>query len=141
MSDTANERYMKGMTLFGEGDHPAAEEAYRQALKVQPKWTEAMHGLAMTLMHQGRLEDAITVGKEITEIDGEDPFAHTSLSIFYQRQSAIAEEKGDKQAALDLIAEAEKSGAQARLLSWKQELRTNPDAPKPDLPEGMDVIQ
>jgi tetratricopeptide (TPR) repeat protein len=141
MSNTAVEHYMRGMTLFGEGEHITAEDAFRQALAAQPKWTEAMHGLAMTLMHQGRLEDAITVGKEITEIDDGDPFAHTSLSIFYQRQSAIAEEKGDKQAATDLIAEAEKSGAQARLLSWKQELRSNPDAPKPDLPEGMDVIQ
>lgn len=141
MSETALDHYMLGMTLFGEGKHSDAEAAYRQALEVQPNWTEAMHGLAMTLMHQNRLDEAIVVGKEITQIDGEDPFAHTSLSIFYQRQSSAAEEKGDKQAALDLIAEAEKSGAQARLLSWKQELRSNPDAPKPDLPEGMDVIQ
>jgi thioredoxin-like negative regulator of GroEL len=79
MSNTAVEHYMRGMTLFGEGEHIAAEDAFRQALAAQPKWTEAMHGLAMTLMHQGRLEDAITVGKEITEID-EEILLHTRAS-------------------------------------------------------------
>ncbi len=142
MSDSAaTDLYMQGMNHFAAGDHAAAEASYRQALEVQPEWTDAMLGLATTLMHLGRLDEAIEVGKRITEIDKDDPFPQTSLSIFYQRKSALAEEAGDKEQAMELIAAAEKAGAQARLLSWKQELRTNPDAPKPDLPEGMDVIQ
>lgn len=141
MTDAATTAYMEGMNHFAAGDHEAAEGSYRQALEHQPEWTDAMLGLATTLMHLGRLDEAIEIGTRITEIDKDDPFPHTSLSIFYQRKSAIAEAAGEKEQAMELIAAAEKSGAQARLLSWKQELRTNPDAPRPDLPSGMDVIQ
>ena len=47
--------------------------------------------------------------------------------MFFQR-------KGD-------IEEAEKEGAKARMLSWKEELKKNPDAPPPGPAGSMDVIQ
>ncbi len=50
--------------------------------------------------------------------DPDDPFAYTSQSIFYQRKG--------------LIPEAEKAQAQARMASWKQDLKKNPNAPPPD---------
>ncbi len=73
----------------------------------------------------GALDEAIQIGNRIVELDPEDPFAHTSLSMFLQRKG--------------LIPEAEAEAAKARLVSWKLELRKNPNAPPPE--EGFKVLQ
>ena len=141
IDDRAQERYLKGLQLFGEQKHAQAIAAYEEALAIQPEWTDAMHGLAMACMHLGDLDRAITVGLRICELDGDDPFAHTSLSMFYQRKSAVAEAAGDAGAARSLIELAEKEGAKARMLSWKQELKHNPAAVPPGPAGSMDVVQ
>jgi len=125
--DERTELYMKGLALFGEGKCAEAIEAYSKALEVSPGWTDAMHGLAMAYMNENRLDDAIRVGNEIVAIDPNDAFAHTSLSMFYQRK--------------DMIDEAEKEAAKARMISWKEELKKNPDAAPPGPAGSMDVIQ
>ena len=61
--------------------------------------------------------------------------------MFYQRQSVAAEEAGDEPKARELIDLAEKEGAKARMISWKDELKTNPDARPPGPAGSMDVIQ
>lgn len=125
--DERTEHYMKGLALFGEDKPTEAIEAYKKALEVSPGWTEAMHGLAMAHMNAGQLDDAIRVGNEIVAIDSNDAFAHTSLSMFYQRKG--------------MIDEAEKEAAKARMISWKEELKKNPNAPPPGPAGSMDVIQ
>ena len=125
--DERTEHYMKGLALFGEGKSAEAIDAYKKALEVSPNWTEAMHGLAMAYMNENLLDDAIRVGNEIVAIDSNDAFAHTSLSMFYQRK--------------DMIDEAEKEAAKARMISWKEELKTNPNAAPPGPAGSMDVIQ
>ena len=116
MSD-ALEPYKRGLALFGENKHAEAIVAYQEALSLHPDWTDAMHALAMANMHLGELDEAIRIGLRIVELDPNDAFAHTSLSIFYQRKG--------------MIEEAEKEGAKARMIAWKEELKTNPDAPPP----------
>ena len=56
---------------------------------------------------------------------GYPTLAFTSLSMCLQRMNRIEE--------------AEKAQAKARMLSWKQELKTNPNAPPPS--GGMNVKQ
>ncbi len=141
VSEEATAHYLEGMRLFGEDRYPEAIEEYHRALAVQPGWTEAMHGVAMAHMHAGELDEAIRVGLEICELDDGDPFAHTSLSMFYQRKGAVAEAAGDAEQSAAMIAAAEKEGARARMLSWKEDLKTNPDAVPPGPPGSMDVIQ
>ena len=126
MSDRL-EHYKKGMQLFGENKFTEAIEAYQQSLAEDPDWTEGLHGLAMAQMHAGLLDEAIATGKRIVELDANDAFAHTSLSMFYQRKN--------------MIEEAEKEAAKARMISWKEELKTNPDAAPPGPAGSMDVIQ
>ncbi|MEE8468725.1 MAG: tetratricopeptide repeat protein [Planctomycetota bacterium] len=141
VSEEATAHYLEGMRLFGEDRYTEAIEAYRRALVAQPGWTEAMHGVAMAHMHDGQLDEAIRVGLEICELDAKDPFAHTSLSMFYQRKGAVAEAAGDAQQSAAMIEAAEKEGARARMLSWKEDLKTNPNAVPPGPPGSMDVIQ
>jgi Flp pilus assembly protein TadD len=77
----------------------------------------------MAQMHAGRLEEALRNLQRVTQLAPEDPLAFTSLSMCLQR--------------LDRIADAETAQSQARLLSWKQELKKNPSAPPPS--GGMPV--
>ena len=109
--------YLKGLELFGNKRHSEAVAAYQEALAISPDWTDALHGLAMAYMHLGNLDEAIRIGMRIVELDPDDSFAHTSLSMFYQRKG--------------LIPEAEAEGAKARMISWKEELKKNPGAPPP----------
>lgn len=141
ISESAQAAYLEGMKLFGEEKHREAIEAYERALQEAPDWTEALHGIAIALMNLEEYDRAIEVGQRICELDSADPFAHTSLSIFYQKKSALAEAAGDEEASRELIELAEKEGAKARLLSWKEELKTNPNAAPPGPAGSMDVIQ
>ncbi len=141
VSDQAQQHYLEGLKLYGEDRHAEAAECHRKALEGAPEWTDAMHGLAMALMHAGQVDDAIVIGKRICELDPEDAFAHTSLSMFYQRKSVIAREEGDAMASMGYIEDAEAEGAKARMISWREELKKNPDAPPPGPAGSMDVIQ
>jgi Flp pilus assembly protein TadD len=78
-------------------------------------------------MHAGRLQDALANVLKLTEMTPQDPQAFTSLSMIYQR--------------MERIEDAEKAQAKARMLSWKEELKTNPNAPPPADAGGMGVIQ
>ena len=62
-------------------------------------------------------EEALKNLERATQLAPEDPLAFTSLSMCLQR--------------LNRIADAETAQAKARMLSWKQELKTNPNAPPP----------
>jgi tetratricopeptide (TPR) repeat protein len=149
--------YKRGMALFGENKFDQAIEAYSQALEVSPDWTEALHGLAMAQMQANRVDEAIETGKRIAQLDKDDAFAHTSLSMFYQRKSqqieraAVARQKAGtipadelqeaKKQAAHWIQVAEEESAKARMISWKEELKTNPKAVPPGPAGSMDVLQ
>ena len=121
----ALEHYKKGLSLYGEGKYTLSIGEYEKALALEPEWSDALQAKGMAQMHSGKLEEALKTLTRVTEMAPEDPLAFTSLSMAYVR--------------LENIEEAEKAQAQARLLSWKQELKTNPDAPPPD--GGMPVQQ
>ena len=100
--------YNKGMELFAEEKLDEAIVAFHQALDEDATYKDALHALAMTYSHQGKLDEAIEIGKKLVEVAPDDELAHTSLSIFYQQKG--------------MIAEAEHIAAQARTLSWKRQL-------------------
>lgn len=121
------EHYQKGLKLFGENKHEEAIAEYKAALAIEPDWTDGLHGLAMAQMHAGKLDDAIETGLKIVEIDKNDAFAHTSLSMFYMRKG--------------MVDEAEKEGAKARMISWKEELKTNPGAAPPGPAGKIPIVE
>ena len=114
---SAVEFYRQGLALYGKRDYVGAVAAHRQALVERPEWSDCMQALGMALMHDGKLAEAFTTLERVTQLAPEDPLAFTSLSMCLQR--------------MDKIPEAETAQSKARLLSWKQELKTNPNAPPP----------
>jgi len=106
---TAEELYDQAIALLASGKLDAAIAAYRQALALDPNYTDALHGLAQALAQRGELDAAIATAQRITTLDPDDVLAHTSLSVFYMR-------KGMKK-------EAEEEAAKARRLEWKKQLQ------------------
>ena len=122
---SVKELYLKGLSLYGQGKHSDAIAAFEAAFEADPQRAECLQALAMAQMHAGRLQDALASVLRLTEMTPGDPQAFTSLSMIYQR--------------LDRIDDAEKAQAKARMLSWKEELKTNPKAPPPK--DGINVVQ
>ena len=114
---TANDHYRQGLAHYGKRAYAEAIEAYRRTLAERPEWSDCLQALGMAQMHAGQLEDALLNLQRVTELAPQDPLAFTSLSMCLQR--------------LNRIADAETAQSQARLLSWKQELKSNPSAPPP----------
>jgi tetratricopeptide (TPR) repeat protein len=106
---TKEEFFEQAVNAFGDEKLDEAIAKYQEALKIDPNYQDALHGLGMALFNIGRVDEAIATAKRLIEIDQEDILAHTSLSMFYQSQNRIEE--------------AEKEGNVARVLGWKQELR------------------
>jgi len=105
----AEHHYYAALDLVLEGHHEQAVEEYRSALAADPTLTDALHGLSRALQDLNRLDEAIEVSRQITEIDPDDILAHTSLSILYQKKG--------------MVPEAEAEGNKARVLGWKQQLK------------------
>ena len=127
MADPKVQHHMAGLKLFGQGKFEEAIGEYRKALEVSPDWPEVLNALAISQSKLGRHDEAIATIQRVIAITPDDPFAFTSLSIFLQRQGKIPE--------------AEAAGAKARMLNWKEELKKNPNAPRPDNDGKMKVIQ
>ena len=109
---TKEEYFEQAVNAFGDDKLDEAIQQYQEALKLDPNYQDALHGLGMALFNRGHVDMAIAAAKKLIEIDPDDILAHTSLSMFYQSQGRIEE--------------AEKEGNAARILGWKQDLRANP---------------
>jgi Flp pilus assembly protein TadD len=105
----AEDRYYVALDLMADGKLEEAVTVYRESLTADPKFTEAMHGLARALQDLQRYDEAIEVAQQITELDPDDVLAHTSLSVLFMKKG--------------MIPEAEAEGAKARVLGWKQQLK------------------
>ena len=59
----AEDHYYAALDHFGEGRYQDAISEYRQALAIDPSFTDAMHGLARVLQDLERYDEAIEVAK------------------------------------------------------------------------------
>lgn len=104
MSESKEDLYLKGASLFADGRVDEAIEEFQKALSVDPLFYDALQGLGMAYFQKGMLDEAVEVGKKMVEANPEDVLAHTSLSMFYQKKGMIpeAEAEGNKARALGL---------------------------------------
>jgi cytochrome c-type biogenesis protein CcmH/NrfG len=100
------------------GDNDAALAKLRQATAIAPAAFEAWHALAEINFNLRRFDDALAAAQKAHELRPDDLFINTTLSRVWM-------EKGDKPMA-------EKFGAQAKILSWKDQLK-NPEPAKDGL--------
>jgi tetratricopeptide (TPR) repeat protein len=94
---------------FTMGDHAAALAKLEQAIKLDPACFAAWHAMAEVNFDKGDYQKALEAGNIAVSLKEEDVHIHTSLSRIHM-------ELGDKDMA-------EKHGARARVLGWKEQLK------------------
>jgi len=94
---------------FTMGDAEAAIAKLERGTTAAPGSFAAWHALAEILFSLRRFDDALAAGSRAHALRPEDLFINTTLSRIWM-------EKGDK-------AKAEHFGAQAKIQSWKEQLR------------------
>jgi len=94
---------------FTMGDHTAALEKLTRAVEQAPDTFTAWHALAEINFQLRRFDEALRAAERALVLEPEDLFINTTLSRIWM-------EKGDK-------ATAEKFGAKAKILSWKDQLK------------------
>ena len=109
---TKEDLFEQAVNAFGDDKLAESIELYRKALEIDPTYSDALHGLGMSLFRLERFDEAIETAKRLIAIDSEDVLAHTSLSNIYHAQGRIED--------------AEKEGNVAKIMGWKQELRKDP---------------
>lgn len=95
------------------GDSDAAVAKLERAVAAAPESFEAWHALAEIHFSTRALDAALAAATRAHALRGDDLFINTTLSRIWM-------EKGDKPMA-------EKFGAQAKILGWKDQLK-NPSA-------------
>ena len=102
---------------FTMGDHPDAIAKLDQATLAAPESFAAWHALSEIHLSLKQLDQALIAAERGYALQPNDLFINTTLSRIWVG-------KGDKEAA-------EKYGAQAKMLSWKEELKSPPGTPDP----------
>jgi superkiller protein 3 len=106
---TAEDHYYTGIDFFGEGKIEEAIAEYNRALELDPKFSDALHGLAQAYHAREDFDRTIEAARRILELNPDDILAWTTISRAYQRKG--------------MVPEAEEAGNKARILGWKQQLR------------------
>jgi tetratricopeptide (TPR) repeat protein len=106
---TAEDHYYAGIDRFGEGKLDEAIAEYERAIALDPKFADALHGLAQAYYAKEDFDRTIEAARRIIAIDADDILAWTTVSRAYQRKG--------------MVPEAEEAGNKARVLGWKQQLR------------------
>ncbi len=94
---------------FTMGDHAKALVKLEKAIQMDPACFAAWHAMAEVNFDKGDYGKALEAGNIAVSIKEEDVHIHTSLSRIHM-------EMGDKEMA-------EKHGARARVLGWKEQLQ------------------
>ncbi len=100
---------------YALGEEASALDKLKQALSLDPGSFAALHAQAEILFSCRRFDEALEAAEKACSIQPDDIHIHTTLSRIWM-------EKGDKESA-------ERHGAEARRLSWKEELKEPPSSP------------
>jgi tetratricopeptide (TPR) repeat protein len=117
---SAEDHYYAALDFYAEGRRQQAISEYEAAIAANPRFLDAMHGLARVYQDMEQFDQAITItitiANRIAELDTDDALTHTSLSILHQRKG--------------MVPEAEAEANKARILGSKQQLRKTARPPQ-----------
>lgn len=88
---TNDELYAEYERLKDAGQLAEAAGVLEQAVEQDPGFTLAHSALAVVYGRLARHDDAIRHGLKVCELEPNDPFSHTAMSVTYQRAGKILE--------------------------------------------------
>ena len=88
---TPNELYDEGTALKEQGDLDGAVAKWQEILAIDPDYVLAHMALGVHLQKLGRNDEAIKHAVRVTELEPNDSFSFTQLSVIYQRCGKIPE--------------------------------------------------
>ena len=102
--------YDEAEKLKQEGDLEGSASKLQEALSADESYALAHSALAVVLQRMGKHEDAIKHAQRVCELEPNDPFSFTAMSVTYQRAYAGTNN-------MDYIRMAEDAMEQSRILS------------------------
>ena len=86
-----NELYDQAVALREEGDKPGAVARLEEAVALDPGFAIGHGMLAKLYADLAETEKAIYHAKKVVELEPDDAFSYTALSVIYQRCGKIPE--------------------------------------------------
>ena len=81
--------FQRGNEQFASGDLDGAEQAYKQALELNPDYVDAMTNLGVVYYQKGRLDEAVAWYEKALKVNPDDPVAHYLLGAAYLQEGAL----------------------------------------------------
>jgi Tfp pilus assembly protein PilF len=88
---TPNELYDLAVNLKDQGDREQAIARLEEAIAIDPKFAIAHGMLAKLFVDLAQTDKAIEHAKKVVELEPDDVFSYTALSVIYQRCGKIPE--------------------------------------------------
>ena len=88
---TANELYDEAAVLRDQGDKPGAIAKLEEAVALDPSFAIGHGMLAKLCADVAEVDKAIYHAKRVVELEPDDAFSYTALSVIYQRCGKIPE--------------------------------------------------
>jgi tetratricopeptide (TPR) repeat protein len=88
---TLHEMYDQGNKLKDEGKLEESAATFEEILAQDPQYALAHSALAVVYTRLKRHDDAIRHAQTVCELEPNDPFSFTALSVTYQRAGKIPE--------------------------------------------------
>ncbi len=91
-----------GTRFQGAGEPEKAEDAYRSAIELDPKWSRPHHGLGVVLHEMGRWDEAEAALRRAIELEPDWSRAHNGLAIVLRMTNRLEEAREHAERAVEL---------------------------------------
>ncbi len=98
---TPDQLYDQAVELRDAGDKPGAIAKLDEAIAIDPKFVIGHGMLAKLYSDIAESDKAIAHAKKVVELEPDDTFSYTALSVIYQRCGKIAEAEHAKALAFN----------------------------------------
>ncbi|MDD3655376.1 MAG: tetratricopeptide repeat protein [Atribacterota bacterium] len=88
-ADDAQSYYQNGYQYFSQGDYKRAEENYKKAIELDPKFENAHYWLGKVYRQTGKYNNAITQWIEVLKINPRNPYAFRYLNESFRDTSRV----------------------------------------------------
>lgn len=122
----SRELYYAASDHFKLEELDKAEEKYRLAIKLDPKFADAYESLGVMLGRLNRYQEAIDLMAQLSEVDPKSVLAHTNMSLFLMKLGKIPE--AEEQKAMATVKSFQSFGDEAKNKEVSEKLKQKQQA-------------